>query len=184
LTALVAVERVDPKEGQVVLVVGATGGVGSYLTQLASARGARVVAVARGDNADYARELGAAETIDYTKGEVVKLVRDRYPGGVDAVFDFFDNGAGLTRLSDVARAGAVVVSASGAADAEVLAQKGLQAANVSRADPARLPELTRLVDEGGLSLPAITTYPLDKADHALVEIAAGHVRGKLVLAIG
>ena len=68
LTAVVAVETIDPKEGQVLLVVGATGGVGSYLTQLAAQRGSRVVAVARGENAEYARELGASETIDYAGG--------------------------------------------------------------------------------------------------------------------
>jgi NADPH2:quinone reductase len=183
LTALVALETVDPKEGQVLLLVGATGGVGSYLTQLAAQRGSRVVAVARGENAQYARELGAAETIDYSKGDLVELVRERYPNGVDALADFFHDAPGLTRLSDVIRPGGIVVSASGAADGEVLAKKGFRAANVSRADPGRLPELAVIVDEGRLKLPAITSYPLEKADVALQEIEAGHVRGKLVLKV-
>lgn len=183
LTALAAVETVNPKEGSVLLVVGATGGVGSYLTQLASARGARVVAVARAENAEYARELGAAETIDYTKGDLVELVRDGYPEGVDALVDFHSDAVGLAKLSAVVRAGGWAVSASGAVDAEVLAQRGLQAANVSRADPGRLSELTSMVDEGRLRSPAIRRYPLERAGDALEEIAAGHVRGKLILTI-
>ena len=113
----------------------------------------------------------------------MKLVRERYPNGVDALADFFHDAPGLTRLSDVVRPGGVVVSASGAADGEVLAQKGLRGANVSRASPGRLPEVTVMVDEGRLRLPAVTTYPLENADVALEEIGAGHVRGKLVLTI-
>lgn len=183
LTALAGIETIDPKEGSVLLVVGATGGVGSYFTQLASARGARVVAVAREDNNEYARDLGASETIDYTKGDLVELVKNQYPDGVDGLADFHSDAAGLTKLSAVVRPGGWAVSASNAVDAEVLAQRGLQAANVSRADPGRLGELTRMVDEGRLHTPAITSYPLERAGEALEEIAAGHVRGKLVLAI-
>jgi len=46
-----------------IVAIGATGGVGSYLVQLATARGARVVAICSGANADYARTLGAADVI-------------------------------------------------------------------------------------------------------------------------
>lgn len=183
LTALAAVDTIDPKEGQALLVVGATGGVGSYFTQLASARGARVIAVARGENAGYAKELGAAETVDYTKGDLLELVRDAYPDGVDAIVDLVNDATELTRLSDAVRKGGIVASASGAADAEVLAQKGLQAAEIGRANPGRLPELTHKVDEGQLRLPTISTYPLEKAEDGLAEISSGHVRGKLVLTI-
>ena len=56
------------------LVNGATGGVGSHFVQIAARRGARVVAVCRGENADYTRRLGAADVIDYTAGDVVEAV--------------------------------------------------------------------------------------------------------------
>lgn len=92
LTALTVIDEIEPREGQVVLVVGATGGVGSSVTQLAASRGAKVIAVASAERADYARELGASETIDYTKGDLRDLVRAAHPGGVDALVDFSATG--------------------------------------------------------------------------------------------
>src|SRR3712207_4466605 len=68
LTAMDLVDAVDPKEGEAVLIVGATGGVGSYAVQLATRRGARVIATARQANEAFARELGASESVDHTKG--------------------------------------------------------------------------------------------------------------------
>lgn len=182
LTALPAVEAIDPREGQVVLVVGATGGVGSFVTQLVATRGARVVAVSRGENAEHAKELGAGETIDYTEGDLVDLVRARYPDGVDAIVDMHSDQDTLTRLSAVVRKGGHVVSTAGAADAEALEERGLRGFNADR-EEARLPELVRLVEEGKLRLPSIREYPLEQAGDALAEMEAGHVRGKLVLTI-
>jgi len=81
LTALSAVEAVDPREGRAVLIIGATGGVGSYATQFAAKRGARVLAVARGEYTDYALSLGASESMDYTSRDLAEHVRTRLPMG-------------------------------------------------------------------------------------------------------
>jgi NADPH:quinone reductase-like Zn-dependent oxidoreductase len=183
LTALSAVELVDPRQGQVVVIVGATGGVGSFATQLAAARGARVVAVTRDENASYARELGAAETVDYTAGDLVDLLRSAYPDGVDVLMDMFSDAEGLTRLAEVVRSGGAVTSAKGAVDADALERRGVRGGNANRAPTARLAELAGLIDEGTLRIPAITTYPLERAGDALSDVGSGHVRGKLVVAI-
>lgn len=183
LTAIPAVEVVDLQDGQVVLVVGAAGGVGSYVTQLAARRGARVVAVTRGENAEYVRSLGASETIDYTTGDLIDLVRSRYPGGVDAIIDLVSETASLTRLGELVRAGGRVASSTGAADAAVLEQRGLQGVNVNRATPERLTDLARLIDDRQLRVPAIRVYPLEQAADALAESERRHVRGKLVLTV-
>src|ERR671911_1090302 len=74
LTALDLVDAVDPKERDTVLIVGATGGVGSYVVQLAARRGARVIATARQANEAFVGELGAAETIDHTREDLVGSV--------------------------------------------------------------------------------------------------------------
>src|SRR5215216_877509 len=66
LTAMDLVDAVDIRKGETILIVGATGGVGSYATQLAARRGAHVMATARQTNEALVRELGAAETIDHT----------------------------------------------------------------------------------------------------------------------
>lgn len=183
LTALTAMDEIGPRDGDVVLVVGATGGVGSSVTQLAAARGARVIAVASAERADYARELGASETIDYAKGDLVELVRSVQPDGVDALVDLYSDGPALARLSEIVRPGGKVLSASGAADLELLAQRGLRGGNINRAGPERLPELTRLLEEKQLQAPVIEVFPLERAGDALEQMQSRHVRGKLVISM-
>jgi NADPH:quinone reductase-like Zn-dependent oxidoreductase len=71
--AVAAVAAVDPQPGQVVLVNGATGGVGSYAIQLLAARGATVVATGTPADAVRLTKLGATSVIDYTAGSVAEL---------------------------------------------------------------------------------------------------------------
>lgn len=183
LTALQALEAAGLEEGAVLLVVGATGGVGSYATQLAALRGIRVVAVSRGENAPYARELGAAETIDYTQGDLVDLVRAAHPDGVDAVIDLTNDEEAVQRLSEIVRKDGALVSARGAVNIEAVEQQGKRGVNAMRAPLPRLPELSALLQDGRLRPPPTKTYPLERAQEAIDEVAAGHVRGKLALTI-
>ena len=66
------------------LVIGAGGGVGSFAVQLAARRGASVIATAKPGDEQRLRDLGAAETIDYTEQDLVAAVRERHPDGVGA----------------------------------------------------------------------------------------------------
>ena len=111
-TALTMVDAIAPSDGDVIVVIGATGGVGSYLVQLASKRGARVVAVASGANGEYAGTLGAAEVIDYASGDVADEVRARHPDGIHAVADMFRDKELVARLAEQVRSGGHVVSAT------------------------------------------------------------------------
>ena len=172
LTALSAVEAVDPREGRAVLIIGATGGVGSYATQFAAKRGARVLAVARG------------ESIDYTLGHLVEQVRARVADGLDAIIDLSGNADEVASLLDLVRSGGFVVSAAGGVDDAALEAHGLRGGSVNRAGLDRLPDLTRLVGDKQLVLPATRTYPLEEAAEALAEQASRHVKGKIVLTIG
>lgn len=161
--------------------MGATGGVGSYLTQLAARQGATVIAATRAQNAGYARSLGATETIDYTKGDLLDQIQTRYAEGLDAIIDFFSDGPTLTRLSKTVRREGLVVSASGGVDLELLSQRGLQGINVNRASASRLAELTELIDKGELRVAPTRAFALEDASSALAEIQRRHVRGKLVI---
>ena len=70
ITALQAITEIGKLEaGQDVLVIGASGGVGSYAVQIAKALGARVTGVASGAKADLVRSLGADVVIDYAKDD-------------------------------------------------------------------------------------------------------------------
>ena len=130
VTALNTADALELTEGQTVLVVGATGGVGSFFVQLAVRRGARVVAVCSGENADYARDLGAGDVIDYTSGDVVDEVRSRYPDGIDAIADMHGDAEQLAKLTEQVASGGHVASVVGAADIEALGARGVEATNV------------------------------------------------------
>jgi NADPH:quinone reductase-like Zn-dependent oxidoreductase len=184
LTAMDLVDAVDTREGETTLIVGATGGVGSYATQLAARRGARVIATARRTNEALVRELGAAETIDHTKEELVDAVRMAHPDGIDAVIDVVSDREALGRISTLVNEGGRLASSVYAADVEGLAKRGIGATNVSmQPDARRLEELSRMVDSGELSVRLDRTFPLEKAPEALQEGRTGHVRGKIVLLI-
>ena len=185
LTALAAVEAADLQPGQTVVVVGATGGVGSFVTQLAAARWATVVAVTAGAGSAQAREFGAAETIDYQAADVGTTLRDRFPEGVDTVISTHGDVDVVAGVAAALRPGGTVVSPAMRADAAkaALEPMGLVFKGVNRLPPARLPELTALIDGGQLRVPPITTFPLESATEAISAMGAGHVRGKLVITI-
>jgi NADPH:quinone reductase-like Zn-dependent oxidoreductase len=183
LTALEAVDAAGLERGGVLLLVGATGGVGSYATQLAALRGIRVLAVSRGENAAYARDLGAVETIDYTQGELLELARTACAGGVDAVIDLASDRETVQRLSELVRAGGAVVSVRGAVDLEATERQGKRGVNAMRAPLNRLAELVTLFEGGRLRPPPTKAYPLERAQEAIDQVATGHVRGKLAVTV-
>ncbi len=86
-TALGMLERGSVTGGHTVLVTGASGGVGLAAVQLATARGARVVAVCSGDKAEGVRRAGAAAIVDRQRGQVVAEAAEAAPAGYDAVID-------------------------------------------------------------------------------------------------
>ena len=69
LTALRALDAAGVRAGQSVLVVGASGGVGTYAVQLAVESGATVTGVASGSKAQLVRDLGAEDVIDYAEAD-------------------------------------------------------------------------------------------------------------------
>jgi len=93
--------------GSVVLVNGASGGVGSYVVQLLAARHVDVVATGQAADAERLHELGVKTTIDYTVGSVVEQVRGMYPDGVDALVNLAGNTPDQIPLGAV-KAGGVV----------------------------------------------------------------------------
>ena len=185
LTALAAVEAADPQPGQTIAVVGATGGVGSFVTQMASARGATVVAVTTASGAAQARDYGADEAIDYEATDVPGALRERYPAGVDTLISMHGDVDVVAAIAATLREGGLVVSPALRADAAtlVLEPLGVTFKSVSRLPASRLPELTALIDGGQLRVPPITTYSLEDTGEAIKAMSAGHVRGKLVITI-
>src|SRR6185436_4245452 len=86
LTALQGIEvHLRVRSGETVLIFGASGAVGTLAVQFAKARGARVIATARGSAAQSAvKKLGADKVIDPTSKDFVKQAREFAPNGIDA----------------------------------------------------------------------------------------------------
>ena len=181
ITALMSVEAVDASQGDVVLIVGAAGGVGSFATQLAAQRGAEVIAVARPTNHDYVRSLGASVAVDHEQGDLVNNVRALHSGPIDAIIDLASDGDTVRRLCTLLRDGGTVASPVGTAPMDDPRIKGAFIA--AQATRQRLEELATAVAEGRLLLPQIRTFDLSDAAQAFAESEGGHVRGKLVLKV-
>lgn len=192
-TALAALRDQGRLEaGQRVLILGASGGVGSYAVQLAKALGAHVTGVCSAAKADLVRGLGADEVLDYATTDPTDGAT-RY----DLVIDI----GGSRRLRALRRAltptgTLVIVGGEGGGPWFGGIDRQLRAALWSPFLRQRLVML--LVPERGESLEVLTPYleagtvvpaidsvvGLDEAPAALARLDAGEIRGKVVVAVG
>ena len=184
LTAMDLVDAVDLRKGETVLIVGATGGVGSYALQMAARRGARVIATARQANEAFVRKLGATETIDHSREDVIEAMLVAHPDGIEAIIDVVSDPNALSRKARLLKKGGRLASSVFAADVESLAERGIRATNISmQPDAQRLEELSWLVDAGEIAVKLEHTLPLERAPEALEGSRTGHIRGKIVLLV-
>jgi NADPH:quinone reductase-like Zn-dependent oxidoreductase len=172
MTALRCLKRLEVGPGDVLLVHGAAGGVGSLGVQIAVAHGARVIGTASEGNHDFVRSLGA-EPVSYGDG-LIERVRALAPSGVSAVADFVGGQLEAT-LALLAPGGRHVSIADPGAD-----QQGGHWIWV-RPDGDALAELAGLVDRGSLTVNVAATYPLAETAAAFQASRSGHTRGKLVI---
>ena len=175
LTAMSAIDALALTQGDTVLIVGATGGVGSFAAQLAAAAGATVIAPAFPEDEDYLRALGVTDIVP-RDGDMTATTREHYPGGVDALLDTvsYTPGAYDAALKDRAR----VASTNNAAG------EGSGRTNVMTIPTTHnLQHLAQLLDAGTLSVRIQQTYPLDQAAAAMNALTTTHTRGKLALQV-
>jgi NADPH:quinone reductase-like Zn-dependent oxidoreductase len=189
LQALTDVGRV--KEGQQVLIIGASGGVGSYAVQLAKAFGAEVTGVASTAKLDLIRALGADHVIDYTRDDFADRQR-RY----DLILDIGGNPP-LSRLRRALTPTGTVVIVGGEEGGAWTGGFGrqLRAAALSLFVRQRLPlfaakergsdleRLTELIEAGDVTPSIGDTYALDEVPEAMRHLVAGKARGKVAITI-
>ncbi|MFJ2580797.1 NADP-dependent oxidoreductase [Kitasatospora aureofaciens] len=178
LTAWQAVfEHGKVAAGQRVLVIGAGGGVGGFVTQLAKHAGAEVTATAGARSTDAVRRHGADRVVDYTAGPVGAAL----DGQVDTLLNLVPlRPPDAAALVPLVRSGGRIVSI--ATPIEPPADAGVTAMHmVARNDVAHLAALVELVDAGTLTIDISDSRPLaDLADvHRLSE--AGRTRGKVII---
>jgi NADPH:quinone reductase-like Zn-dependent oxidoreductase len=189
LQALTDVGRVKP--GQHVLVIGASGGVGSYAVQLAKAFGAEVTGVSSTAKLDLVRSLGADHALDYTRDDFADGTQ-RY----DLILDIGGNPP-LSRLRRALTPTGTAVIVGGEEGGPWTGGFGrqLRAAALSIFLRQRFPlfaakergsdleRLTELVEAGELTPSIGSTYPLDQAPEAMRVLVAGNARGKIAITV-
>lgn len=182
--ALMSVEAVDPQPGDTVLIVGATGGVGSYAIQLIAARGATVLATGLPEDDERLRRLGATTVIDY-RGTVADAVRAANADGIQGLIDLLNYpGAEHAELTRLVRDGGGVASTLNAADAESLVARNITATNIIAApDPAVLARFADQAASGALQIDVEEVFPFEEATKGLEILANGEARGKLVVTL-
>jgi NADPH:quinone reductase-like Zn-dependent oxidoreductase len=186
LNSLVDAGRVRP--GHKVLVIGATGGVGSYAVQLAKAFGAEVTGVGSTAKLDLLRSLGADHVLDYTEDDWADGSRH-----YDLILDI----AGNPPISRLRRAltptgTAVLVGGEGAGNITGM-NRQLRALATSpfirqrltmripRERASDLERLAGLIETGKVAPSIDRTYPLGEVPEAMRYLEAGKVRGKLAI---
>ena len=182
LTALQGVDdALELKEGESVIIHGASGNVGMLAVQFAKARGARVLATASGrDGIRFVRRLGADEAIDGKEAGILGAAREFAPGGVDAVLAFI-GGKELTQCLDALRKGGRLAYPNGI-EPEPRRRRGVKFIAYDAVPGVReFKRLDQAVEESRLEVPIAKSYPLRKAADAHRRLEKGHVLGKIVL---
>lgn len=181
MTAMQLIERSGLTAGQKVLVIGATGGVGSFITQIAKERGIHVIATVSDDEAAARiRQLGAAETINYKTAPV----EEQFAGGADALFDLVGNKSGFEKMLPLIKKGGKAYTTQFVADKDHLHELGLKGGNFeTKGSPASLDALRELADNGKLTVPVDRRIPLDQAPVAIADSRTGKSKGKTILLI-
>jgi NADPH:quinone reductase-like Zn-dependent oxidoreductase len=176
LTAWAAViEAAKVEAGQRVLVHGAAGGVGIYALQFARWKGAKVIATASAGNAEFVRSLGAETVIDYQASRFETIVRD-----VDVVVDTV-GGDMPERSWQVLRPNGVLVSVAARLTPEMGQAHGVRSMSSGRTSPARLHEISELLESKKVTPTVGSIFPLAEARQAHEQSQTGHGRGRIIL---
>jgi len=191
VTALQAIRKANVQPGQKVLIIGASGGVGSFAVQIAKAFGAEVTGLCRMAKTELVRSLGADHVIDYTHEDFADG-RHRY----DVILDT----GGNRRLSHLRRAltrrGTLVIVGGetggrwlGGFDrslravllSPLVSQKLGMLASTENSEDLRV--LRDLIESEQITPAIDRAYPLSETPAAIQYLHEGHAQGKIVISV-
>ncbi|HUQ11942.1 MAG TPA: NADP-dependent oxidoreductase [Steroidobacteraceae bacterium] len=186
LTALSGVDRaLGLKQGDAVIIHGASGAVGTLAVQLAKVRGARVLATASGDDGvALVRRLGADVVIDGRKADINVAARQFAPKGVDAVLALA-SGEALEKCIDALRHGGKVAYPNGVEPAP-RPRDGITIIPYDALfgdQKVQWAELNKAIQTRKFAVPVAATFSLAEAAAAHRRVEAGHVPGKVILKV-
>ena len=172
------INKAKIKKGQRVLVLAASGGVGSLAVQIAKSRGCYVIGTTSGVNVEFVKNLGANEVIDYMSQDFSEKLSD-----IEVVLDTI-GGAAQEKAFKVMRRGGILVSTVGNPSPELAERYGVRCDSIFVGPNAHiLNELRELIDNGQVRPVVDKVFRLEDVKQAQNYSQSGKARGKIVLEI-
>ena len=182
-TAHDVLQRIRLPSESLILVHGASGGVGTFFVQLAAAQGLQVIAVGSRRSHELLQELGAAHCIDYRDVDVASAALESAGGPVDAIVDLVGGRTLEDSLAAVREHGQLAsIAYPDPLDLDRLADFNLTLHGVLITDSGdRMRVLADLLREGTIRPIIAEVFPLERVAEAHRLLESGHAGGKIVL---
>lgn len=181
-TALESMRALDLGAGDRLFIAGASGAIGTFVIQMAVAKGVQVAASASEKNHAHMAALGAERTVDYNDAAWKEQVKEWARGGVSAALAI-QPGTGADCM-EVVRDGGKVITVSGDS-ATVSPVRNITVEQFEHGDTAeQLDNLVQLIAEGKIKVVIEKAYPFDMALDALDKTGTRSARGKSVVTLG
>jgi len=184
LTALTGLQKVlDLKSGESLMVFGASGGIGHLAIQLAKRLGAKVLAIASGDDGvQLAKKLGADSVVDGRGENVLKAAKEFAPNGIDAALVTAGGERTVQALAAIRKGGRIAYPHG--VMPEPTAPKGVKIEGYDgESSPTFIDRLNALIDSGPFEVHVDRTFRLEDASMAHKALTEHHL-GKIALRVG
>ncbi|MGB2246645.1 MAG: NADPH:quinone oxidoreductase family protein [Alcanivorax sediminis] len=191
-------QRANIQPGETLLVLGASGGVGLAAVELGKAMGATVIAAASSaDKLAVAKEAGADDLINYVEEDLKDALKQRYPKGVDVIYDPVGDKFTEAALRNMAWNGRLLIVGFAAGDipkipANLALLKGCSIVGVfwgaftqqePQANIQNIMELFQLFGQGKIKPRISQVFPFEEYEQALAALTSRTAKGKVVLEV-
>jgi NADPH2:quinone reductase len=183
-TGLSLVEMVEPLDDQVVLIIGAGGGVGTFATQFAVRAGAIVIADINAVAEGRMRSYGVKEAIVRSQDSAKRAVRRSHPDGIDVLIDLVSDAKVFAANAALVRPGGTAITTKYVADLEALQALGIRGVNFAlRQSTELLERVGEALAERTIVEPPITRIGLEDVPGTFGPQTHTHANGKTVIVL-
>lgn len=179
-TALECMRSLDLRKGDRLFIAGASGAIGTFVIQLAAAKGILVSGSASEKNHEYMKSLGVEKTVDYHDSNWKNEIKEWSGGGVSAALAI-QPGTAIDSI-EVVKDGGKVITVSGDSD-QVVPERGISVQQMGHHNDTRekIMEMVDAVSKGEIRVVIEKDYPFEQALDALKKTETRHAKGKLIV---